>query len=147
MLTSRKNAFKWLKGKPQPPPVALICDGKFCANPDDNIVHMRNAWAQYIEKYKDKPHLDPNDFIEFFQREVDELKTEMHLSEITAEDYYNRLQHRRTEAKGGVDSWRTVELQHIHMHLIIPLVALINKCELLAKWPADLTRGLTAFIP
>ena len=71
----------------------------------------------------------------------------MHLSEITAEEYYNKLQHRRTEAKGGMDSWRTVELQTIHTHLIIALVALINKCELLAKWPADLTRGLAAFIP
>ena len=83
MTKSRKFAFKWLKDKQQPPPIALNCGGKFCANPDQNVKHMREAWSQYIEKYKDKPQLDPNDFIEFFKEEINELRTEMHLNEIT----------------------------------------------------------------
>jgi hypothetical protein len=147
MTNSRKFAFKWLKEKPQLPPIALNCGGKFCANPDENVKHMREAWSQYIEKYKNKPQLEPNDFIEFFKDEIDELKTEMHLDEIKTQDYFHKLQHRRTEAKGGLDSWRTIELQKIHIYLIDHLSTLINKCELITEWPTTLTRGLTAFIP
>ena len=66
MTASRKFAFKWLKEKPQPLPTASNCNGNFCANPDQNVKHMREAWAQYIENYKDEPHLDPNDFNDLF---------------------------------------------------------------------------------
>ena len=93
----------------------LKTKGTLSANPNDNVEHMRKVWSVFLEKNDDEhPHLDPDKFIEIFQTEITALKKIMILEDITQSDLYNIILNRREEAKGGLDSWRTIELQHVH---------------------------------
>ena len=71
----------------------------------------------------------------------------MILGDITQADLYNKILHRREEAKGGLDSWRTIELQHVHPMLFQSLADLLNRCEIFKKWPDSLTNCIATFIP
>ena len=146
LRTNHNKAYKWLKeAAPPMPRILLDRNNQPTGDSAEQLRAAQLAWSPYLCRYNKKA-FDPKPFIDEYKEEIAELTKTMTPASLNADDFYNTLQHRKKDAAGGLDSWRTQELQFLPKEIITLLVELLRKAEQLGQWPSPLTKGLTKFL-
>ena len=130
-------AFKAM-GDPSPgPPVSMKRqDGSFSFDPMECMNITETQWkTQVFQIYADHQPPAAEAFLKEYEHEIAMLAKQGTLPDLTAEDFIQQLKKRNRAAKGGMDQWRTHELQDLPQGALALFLPIFQLAESKGLWP------------
>ena len=143
---SSKYLYKWIREEsPIMPLILPDRKGKPTGDPVEQLKAAFDAWKPYLKRY-DLQQLDTEMFITEYKSELDALKKTQLNIDFNKHSFYQTIQGRKSCAAGGIDSWRTHEIQRLPKEIIFLLAELLQKGESIGTMPRIMSTGITKFL-
>ena len=134
-ISSSKGLFGLLKAPPAPRMHSMVVDGTLTFDINKILGKVADDWAKIF----DRSHApSPAAFLEEYAEEISAMALPCELPAISGADLMKQVHDRPKHAVGGLDSWRTYELQHLPVVFWDPMARLLDVAETHGLWPSSM---------
>ena len=134
-ISSSKGVFGLLRGPAAPKLQSLQVDGSFTFDINEILDQVKSAWSEIFDR-TNAP--SPDAFLSEYAAEIAAMAAPCDLPEITGDDLMDQVRRRSRDAVGGLDSWRTFELQSLPLVFWNAITPLLQLAEDTGQWPESM---------
>ena len=128
-VRSAKDVFSWVRAKTtyRSPNIVKDSDGNILYSPQDAIREVNETWDEIYAA--NVIHENPQKILEFIWPFISDISSPASLPKLQGADLKKHISKRKTTAAGGLDGWRTPEVQSLPVFIFDLIASFFEQIE------------------